>query len=237
MPKRAEESDQSTTCSMDANKQSLQKKFGIQHTFTPPYHPQSNGQAERFVDTFKRAMKKCSKNDKDWAEKALLSYRTTPNATSNGYSPDQLFFGRKLRTKMSLVHPRGEPIEHIDHEQIRKAKREYASKMSDQFDKKHGAKHTEFRLKIPQLFESKYRSWEEGLSTGTHQLRRRLIFDDEQNVIGNQPMHTDRGQNDEQQQPEEQPADDVPQQAVRRSHPIAKPRQFYSPSPIKKRRR
>lgn len=31
---------------------------GIENLRTAPFHPQSNGQAERFVDTFKRALKK-----------------------------------------------------------------------------------------------------------------------------------------------------------------------------------
>ncbi|XP_029646255.1 uncharacterized protein K02A2.6-like [Octopus sinensis] len=34
--------------------------FVIEHAATPPYHPMSNGQADRFIDTFKRALKKAT---------------------------------------------------------------------------------------------------------------------------------------------------------------------------------
>ncbi|XP_055522703.1 uncharacterized protein K02A2.6-like [Wyeomyia smithii] len=57
---------------------------GIQHISTAPFHPQSNGQVERFVDTFKRAVRKISEG-KSWSnidealEIFLLTYRTTPN--------------------------------------------------------------------------------------------------------------------------------------------------------------
>lgn len=126
-------------------------EFGIKHTFTPPYHPQSNGQAERFVDTFKRAMKKCAKDGKFWAEKMLLAYRTTPNSALNGLSPDQLFFGRRLRTQLSLVHPKEEQAEVIDPAKIRKSQADYARKMARQFDQHHGSKSVEFLPKDPVL--------------------------------------------------------------------------------------
>ncbi|KAL3101606.1 hypothetical protein niasHT_024879 [Heterodera trifolii] len=54
----------------------------------------------------------------------------------------------------------------------------------------------------------------------SNQLRRSLIFEDDQKVIGNQLIHIDRGQNDDQQQQPEQPAEDVPPLAVCRSKRI-----------------
>ncbi|KAL3087866.1 hypothetical protein niasHT_028684 [Heterodera trifolii] len=67
---------------------------GIKQTFAPPFHPQSNGCAERFVDTLKRQMKKCARDDPHWVQNSLLAYRTTPNASLNGRTPAELFLGR-----------------------------------------------------------------------------------------------------------------------------------------------
>lgn len=80
---------------------------GIIHTLVSPYHPASNGAAERFVQSFKRALT-AAKND-DYSiqrqiSRFLLTYRTTPHATT-GVSPAQLFHGRELRTRLSLVKP------------------------------------------------------------------------------------------------------------------------------------
>ncbi|XP_058814254.1 uncharacterized protein K02A2.6-like [Topomyia yanbarensis] len=82
---------------------------GVNHITTAPYHPQSNGQAERFVDTFKRSVKKI-REGKGAIQEALdiflITYRTTPNpATPEGKSPSEAMFGRKIRTSLDLLCP------------------------------------------------------------------------------------------------------------------------------------
>ena len=110
------------------------KSNGIEHTFSPPFHPQSNGQVERFVDTFKRAMQKCTQDGPDWADKMLLAYRTTPHSALNGHSPDQLFLGRKLRTKLTLLHPDGNPPKSEIDPNLQSSRQEYSNKMADNFN-------------------------------------------------------------------------------------------------------
>jgi len=62
------------------------ERNGIQHIRSTPYHPQSNGQAERYVETVKCALTKgCHDGGKvsDILLKFLFRYRTTPHSTTN----------------------------------------------------------------------------------------------------------------------------------------------------------
>ena len=83
------------------------KSNGIKHTRSSPYHPATNGEAERFVRTFKEAMKTGRGDGLPLAHQLdnfLLSYRTTPHSTT-GTPPCQLLVGRSLRTRWDLLRP------------------------------------------------------------------------------------------------------------------------------------
>ncbi|XP_055604442.1 uncharacterized protein K02A2.6-like [Uranotaenia lowii] len=83
----------------------------IEHLTTVPYHPQSNGQVERFVDTFKRSLRKIREGKgtiQEALDTFLLTYRTTPNPVT-GRSPADLIFGRPIRTCLELLRPPPRP--------------------------------------------------------------------------------------------------------------------------------
>ena len=85
-------------------------KNGIKHTLVPPYHPQSNGAAERSVRVVKEALVKQvlegnkSRSMKQRLADFLLRYHTTPHSTT-GTAPAELLMKRHLRTRLSLVKP------------------------------------------------------------------------------------------------------------------------------------
>ena len=83
------------------------KSNGIRHSLSSPYHPASNGKAERFVRTFKEAMKTTNNNGltlAHWINNFLLTYRTTPHATTRT-PPSELLMGNTLRTRWDIMKP------------------------------------------------------------------------------------------------------------------------------------
>ena len=98
----------------------------IDHVRSPPFHPQSNGQAERFVDTFKRALLKMEGEGTlaEIIDTFLITYRSTPNPQApNGVSPAEALMQRKLRTSFDAIKPQTLKPEQQDGGQSNHARR------------------------------------------------------------------------------------------------------------------
>jgi hypothetical protein len=83
--------------------QSWCKERGITHLTGAPYHPATNGAAERLVQTFKQALRKSSLPPKKALQEFLMQYRRTP--TSSGFSPSELLMSRQIRTRIDTLLP------------------------------------------------------------------------------------------------------------------------------------
>lgn len=87
------------------------RKNGIKHLYSPPYHPASNGQVERAIQTFKNKLKKMTDSNLTWNEKlcrVLYHLRTVPNTCTNK-TPAEILNGRRYRTAVSALHPDSVP--------------------------------------------------------------------------------------------------------------------------------
>ncbi|XP_055613045.1 uncharacterized protein K02A2.6-like [Uranotaenia lowii] len=83
---------------------------GVCHIITAPHHPQSNGQADRFVDALKRDLNKLVKGESretfQHLQIMLSTYRSTPNQNApEGKTPAELFLKRPVRTTLDLAKP------------------------------------------------------------------------------------------------------------------------------------
>ena len=89
---------------------------GIKHSRMPPYHPASNGAAERAVQVVKKAMRKMTywTSLSNRLAEFLLIYRSTPHSTT-GMRPDELFLHHRIRTRFTLISPNLTPI--VEHKQ------------------------------------------------------------------------------------------------------------------------
>ena len=97
-------------------------RMGVKHIKTAPYHPASNGAAERMVQSVKRGVRAGMANGVS-LERALqaflLQYRSTPHATT-GLTPSVLMLGRDIRTRLDLLRP--ELLERVEGRQAQQTK-------------------------------------------------------------------------------------------------------------------
>ena len=108
------------------------EEWGFRHTASSPEYPQSNGAAERAVQTAKRIFKKAAADKKDPFE-GLLKYRNTP-FEDIGVSPVQLLMSRRTRT-MIPTHRRLLLPQAVDPDQVVKALKQRQSVSKKNYDK------------------------------------------------------------------------------------------------------
>ena len=84
---------------------------GIHHITSSPYHPSTNGLAERAVQSFKQGLKRMQEESLALKlDRYLFHYRITPHSTT-GLSPAELFMGHHPRSVLDLVHP--DPVQRV----------------------------------------------------------------------------------------------------------------------------
>ena len=81
------------------------RKNGVMHITSAPYHPASNGLAERAVRIVKEGLRKMKTGTiSDKIARLLFQYRMTPQSVIK-LSPAELLLGRCLRGRLNMLHP------------------------------------------------------------------------------------------------------------------------------------
>ena len=95
---------------------------GIKHLTGAPYHPATNGAAERLVQSFKQSLKKSKLPSRPALQEFLMQYRRTPLNT--GFSPSQLLMVVKYVQRLTLCfHHRHTSPRNVNLQMLQRASR------------------------------------------------------------------------------------------------------------------
>ena len=119
------------------------KQWSFVHTTSSPRHAQSNGFAERTVQTVKNTIRKAKMDERD-PELALLCLRTTP-ISGKIRSPIEMLMGRKAKANLP-ISMRNQPA---DSEQTSAALRDRQVSQKSTYDSRVGAE-------LPQLYAGQH---------------------------------------------------------------------------------
>lgn len=111
------------------------KSWNFEHITSTPLYPQSNGMAERHIQTVKHMLTKVLEDNKE-IELALLQLRNTP--IIDGLSPAQLLMGKNIRSHIPTVENHLIPTP-VNYHKYNKYLNNYRQKTCNYYNKKQGA--------------------------------------------------------------------------------------------------
>lgn len=120
------------TCFTSEEFRGFLKQNGVTHILSAPYHPSTNGLAERAVQVVKRGLRKVTQGSlRSRIATVLFSYRLTAQSTT-GQSPSELLLGRRPRNRLDLLRPNA--AERVERQQAKQAQQHNAASRDRRFE-------------------------------------------------------------------------------------------------------
>ena len=121
------------------------RRQGFQHHRIEPEHPESNGLAENFMRMLTKVAHTAyveGQDPKKAVKNFLLNYQATPHSILK-VSPSEILFGRKIHTKVPILHSTRQSKLH---RMLRKLDKESKEKAQTLFNRRKHAQLTSFQI-------------------------------------------------------------------------------------------